>query len=189
MKESAMTSHSILLLPGSLRAGSFTTTLLRAAADLLPADFDGEVVDLIRPLPYYDGDLDQDPLPQSVIEMRARVAAADGLIVSTPEYNGSVPGGLKNWVDWATRPFQAHAMLNKPVVVLGASPSPKGAHNAVTWLTEIFGYLGARVVGESVKVASVSQFIAEDGKLDPAVIDQLRPLVDSLVEAVRHPVS
>lgn len=181
-----MASHHILLLPGSLRAGSFTTTLLNAAGDLLPEDIDGDVVDLIRGLPYYDGDLDQDPLPPAVAEMRARVAAADGIIVSTPEYNGGIPGGLKNWLDWATRPFQAHAIMNKPVVVIGASPSPKAAENAVAYLTNVFGYLGAKIAGESVRVATVTQFIAEDGKVDPAIIDQLRPLVDSLVYEVRH---
>ncbi len=182
-----MASYSVLLLPGSLRAGSFTTALLKAAGELLPDDIEGELVDLIRPLPYYDGDLDHDPLPQSVVEMRARVAAADGIIVSTPEYNGAVPGGLKNWVDWATRPFQAHAMMNKLVVVLGASPSPKGAINAVEYLTKVFGYLGARVAGESVRFASVGDFVAEDGKVDPSIIDQLRPFVDSLVAEVRNP--
>jgi chromate reductase, NAD(P)H dehydrogenase (quinone) len=184
-ESSTMATHSVLLLPGSLRAGSYTTAILRAAGDLLPDDFSGEIVDLIRPLPYYDGDLDDDPLPAAVIDIRAKLGSAGGLIIATPEYNGMVPGGLKNWVDWATRPFRAHSLIGTPVVVFGASPGGRGALGAVTWLADILARLGLQVVGESVTVPTVATKVAEDGKVDPQVIDQLRPLVDSFVEAVR----
>lgn len=176
-----MSSPRILLVAGSLRAESHTTRLLVAAGSLIPESFEVELVDQIRPLPHYDADLDGEDPPEVVRAARSAAADAAGLIISTPEYNGAVPGGLKNWVDWLTRPVAAHVLVGKPIAVIGGSPSSKGAVGAVTWLRSTLGYLGSVVVGEPVAVPKVTGEIDLDGAVSETVVEQLRGLVDALV--------
>jgi chromate reductase len=112
---------------GSLCRGSHNTNLLRAAAEVLPPGVQIEVYDRMRELPPYDADRDTDPADPAVARLREEIAAADGVLIATPEYNGSIPGLLKNALDWASRPFPDNALRGKPVAVVGASTGLFGA--------------------------------------------------------------
>src|SRR5262249_55082282 len=128
----------ILAVSGSLRAGSFNTSLLRAALEAAPEGVELELWEGIRDLPLYDEDLEDDA-PDSVRRLREDWAAADAILFSTPEYNGSVPGGLKNAIDWASRPRLEGVLRNKTVAVVGASTGQFGALWAQQDLKRILG--------------------------------------------------
>ncbi len=179
-----MTQRSILLVPGSLRSGSHTTRLLRAAGRLVPAPYVTEFTDQVRPLPHYDADFDGEGALPVVVSTRAAVEAASAVVISTPEYNGTIPGGLKNWVDWVTRPAKAHVLVGKPVAIVGASPGSKGAINAVTWLRSTMSFLGAVVVGEVVAVPDIVNKVGADGSYVDEVTEQLQALVSALVRTL-----
>jgi len=117
----------ILAVSGSLRDDSYNTKLLRAAAELAGEDVEIELWDGLKAVPPYDEDDDRDPAPAAVARFRAAIAGADGVLFATPEYNSSIPGQLKNAVDWASRPFRSGALWGKPVVVIGASSGMYGA--------------------------------------------------------------
>src|SRR5581483_5052719 len=117
----------ILGISGSLRVGSHNTRLLHAAAGLLPDGVELELFEGLRDVPPYDEDADVEPAPAAVARLRAAIADADALLISTPEYNSSVPGQLKNALDWASRPRAAAALRDKPVAVVGASAGAFGA--------------------------------------------------------------
>ena len=166
----------ILAVSGSLRAGSHNTELLRAAAALAP---DGATVELgagIGDLPIYDQDLEED-VPESVRRLRQDWSSADAILFSTPEYNGSVPGGLKNAIDWASRPQGEAALLNKTVAVVGASTGQFGALWAQQDLRRILGIAGARVVEGELPVPR-----AHEG-FDETVLDGLQAQLEALVLA------
>lgn len=110
---------SILAFAGSLRKGSFNKSLLRAAAELLPQDAELEVFDLAG-IPVFNQD-EEDHLPEKVKEFKAKIRAADAVLIATPEYNYSIPGVLKNAIDFATRPSGDNAFAKKPVAIMGAS--------------------------------------------------------------------
>jgi chromate reductase, NAD(P)H dehydrogenase (quinone) len=181
----------ILAVSGSLRAGSHNTSLLRAAADAAPA---GVEVDLFDPagiadLPLYDQDLNAGDVPASVTRLREAWAAADAILFATPEFNGSVPGGLKNAVDWASRPRLEAALTGKTVAVVGASPGQFGAMWAQADLRKILGIAGARVVGDELPVTRVHEKLAADGRLlDAELGERLRLLLGTLA-AEAAPVS
>jgi chromate reductase, NAD(P)H dehydrogenase (quinone) len=181
----------ILAVSGSLRAGSHNTSLLRAAADAAPA---GVEVDLFDPagiadLPLYDQDLDAGDVPASVTRLREAWAAADAILFATPEFNGSVPGGLKNAVDWASRPRLEAALTGKTVAVVGASPGQFGAMWAQADLRKILGIAGARVVGDELPVTRVHEKLTADGRLlDAELGERLRLLLGTLA-AEAAPVS
>jgi chromate reductase, NAD(P)H dehydrogenase (quinone) len=147
----------VLAVSGSLRAGSYNTELLRAAANAAPEGVEVELWEGIGDLPVYDEDLEED-VPRSVRRLREEWGAADAILFATPEYNGSVPGGLKNAVDWASRPRGEAALLNKTVAVVGASAGQFGALWAQQDLRRILGIAGARVVGSELPVSR-----AQDG--------------------------
>ena len=172
----------ILAVSGSLREGSFNTSLLRRAAqEAAPDGIELELWEGIGDLPFYDEDLEQD-VPESVRRLRAEWASADAILFATPEYNGSVPGALKNAVDWASRPRLEAVLRNKPVAVVGASTGQFGALWAQQDLKRILGIAGARVVGEPLPVSR-----AHEG-FDEAVYQGLRTALETLVEAA-DPVS
>lgn len=107
-------------ISGSLRAVSWNTGLLRAAAELLPQGMSLEMIDL-APVPLYNQDLDKpELLPDGVRQLRERIRAADALLIATPEYNYSIPGVLKNAIDWASRPIQGSPLSGKPMAMMGA---------------------------------------------------------------------
>jgi chromate reductase, NAD(P)H dehydrogenase (quinone) len=195
----------ILAVSGSLRAGSFNTGLLRAALEAAPEGVELELWEGIGELPLYDEDLDagnvpgkagavqrqawETDVPESVRRLREDWAAADAILFATPEYNGSVPGGLKNAIDWASRPRLAGVLRNKPVAVVGASTGQFGALWAQQDLKRILGVAGARVVGTEIPVARADErFDAEGRFLDGEVFEQLRLHLTTLAsEAVVAP--
>ena len=170
----------VLAVSGSMRAGSYNTRLLEEAVAAAPAGVDVELLDpaLLAELPAYDQDLDVDgEVPVSVLRLRDAWAEADAILFATPEFNGSVPGGLKNAVDWASRPRGEAALLNKTVAVIGASPGQFGALWAQNDLRRILGIAGARVVGEPLPVARAQEGFSESTR------GALRSRLDLLVEA------
>ena len=178
----------ILAVSGSLREGSFNTSLLRAAAEAAPDGVELELWEGIGELPPYDDDLEL-AAPEPVRRLRETWAAADAILFATPEYNGSVPGGLKNAIDWASRPKLEAVLRNKPVAVVGASTGQFGALWAQQDLKRILGIAGARVVGTEIPVARAQErFDAEGRLLDGEVFEQLRLHLTTLAsEAVAAP--
>jgi chromate reductase len=174
----------VLGVSGSLRTGSYNALLLEEAAAAAPSGVDVELFDssLLGELPAYDQDLDvEGDVPVSVQRLREAWAEADAILFATPEFNGSVPGGLKNAIDWASRPRLEAALTNKTVAVTGASTGQFGALWAQNDLRRILGIAGARVVGEALPVAR-----AHDG-FGEATRDALRSQLDLLVEATGVP--
>ena len=173
----------ILAVSGSLRAGSHNTSLLRAAIDAAPQGVEVELFDPagIADLPLYDQDLDTSDLPQSVVRLREEWGNADAILFATPEYNGSVPGGLKNAVDWGSRPRLEAPLTNKTVAVVGASPGQFGALWAQADLRRILGIAGARVVGDELPVTRAHEkFDAEGRLLDEELRGRLSLLLETL---------
>jgi chromate reductase, NAD(P)H dehydrogenase (quinone) len=169
----------VLAVSGSLRAGSYNTALLLEATRLAPAGVEVELWEGIGDLPIYDQDLDGDDVAESVRRLREDWGSADAILFATPEYNGSVPGGLKNAVDWASRPKGDASLLNKTVAVVGASMGQFGALWAQQDLRRILGIAGARVVGNELPVSR-----AHEG-LDEAAIQGLRTALEALVLAAQ----
>jgi chromate reductase len=166
----------ILAVSGSLRAGSYNTQLLRAAAAVSPDGVTVELWDGVGDLPIYDQDLEDD-VPESVRRLREDWSSADAILFATPEYNGSVPGGLKNAIDWASRPKGDAALLNKTVAIVGASTGQFGALWAQQDLRRILGIAGARVVEGELPVPR-----AHEG-LGDAALDGLAAKLEALVLA------
>lgn len=146
---------SVLVVTGSARSASYTRALGEALAAALP---DAALAPRLTVLPFYDQDLDATP-PAEVAALRAQVAAADALVVLTPEYNGTVPGLLGNAVDWLSRPYGAGALRGKPVVAVAASPGGVGGARAVVALRTVLANAGAELVGPPVTVPEVDQLL------------------------------
>ena len=173
----------ILAVSGSLRAGSHNTNLLRAAIDAAPQGIEVELFDPagIADLPLYDQDLDAGDVPLSVARMREEWGAADAILFATPEYNGSIPGGLKNAIDWASRPRLEAPLMNKTTAVIGASPGQFGAMWAQADLRRVLGIAGARVVGDELPVTRVHVKLDAEGRLlDGELFERLRLLLSTL---------
>lgn len=179
----------VLGLSGSLRRGSHNTALLRAAAELLPAGARLQIYDGIGAVPPYDADVDADPAHASVAHLRAAIAAADAVLVATPEYNASVPGVLKNALDWASRPYATNPLRHKPAAVVGASTGIFGAVWAQAEVRKVLAHLGARVIDRELPVTEADERFDADGRLvDPGVAAGLADLVADLVGSSRAPV-
>jgi chromate reductase len=178
----------ILAVSGSLRESSFNTSLLRAAIEAAPEGVELELWEGLGELPLYDGDLETD-IPESVRRLREAWDAADAILFATPEYNGSVPGGLKNAIDWASRPKQEAVLRNKTVAVVGASTGQFGALWAQQDLKRILGIAGARVVGTEIPVGRAEERFDSEGRLlDGEIFEQLRLHLTTLAsEAVPAP--
>jgi chromate reductase len=178
----------ILAVSGSLRESSFNTSLLRAAVEAAPDGIELDLWEGLGELPLYDEDLEDD-VPASARRLREDWAAADAILFSTPEYNGSVPGGLKNAIDWASRPRLEAVLRNKPVAVVGASTGQFGALWAQQDLKRILGIAGARVVGTEIPVSRAHEKFDGEGRLlDGEIFEQLRLHLTTLAsEAVAVP--
>ena len=172
----------ILAFSGSLRAESYNTALARAARELAPEGVDLELYENLAALPPYDAEADGEDPPVAVFDLRARIAAADALLLVTPEYNGSIPGVLKNAVDWASRPHREAALWGKTVAVAGATTGQYGALWAQQDLRRVLGIAGARVIDGDLPVARAQNVFDEDGRLrDPVVTERLRRHLAALV--------
>ena len=156
---------NILGIVGSLRKGSSNRALLEAIArDLAPEGMTIEVAD-ISGVPLYNEDVRADGFPPAVQGLRDRIAAADGVIIATPEYNYSVPGVLKNAIDWASRPPE-QPFDGKPLAILGASPGRLGTARAQYHLRQVFIFLNAMVMNKpEVMVGSVHDVLGDDGSI------------------------
>ncbi len=151
---------TILGIAGSLRAGSHNAQLLRLAAEELPEDVAFDVFEGLAELPAYDHDLD-DLAPDAVDELKAAIRAADAVLIATPEYNGSIPGALKNALDWVSRPIAETPIRSKPVAVIGASTGAFGGVWAQRELKKVLGLMGARVLDLELPVAKADRALAD----------------------------
>lgn len=175
----------ILAISGSLRADSWNTTLLRAAAELLPSGAELVLHEGLKAIPPFDEDDEHDP-HGAVHALRDAVRAADAILVATPEYNHSLPGQLKNAIDWASRPTHDPALKDKPAGVIGASVGLFGAVWAQAETRKVLGAAGASVLDRELPVGQASQHFDVDGALvTPELREELRALLADLVAAAQ----
>lgn len=154
----------ILGISGSLRRDSYNRRLLRAAAALLPPELELVIFEGLKGVPPFDEDDEPNP-PIGVRTLREAIAGADALLIATPEYNSSIPGQLKNAVDWASRSPSNPVLLNRPVAVIGASTGMFGAVWAQAELRKAVASAGARVIDRELPVGYAAEAFAEDGNL------------------------
>jgi chromate reductase, NAD(P)H dehydrogenase (quinone) len=178
----------ILGLSGSLRRGSYNSGLLRAAAELVPAQVEIEIAS-IRDIPLYDADLETGPgTPAAVVALKQSIVAADGLLIATPEYNNSVPGVLKNTIDWLSRPPSDAGRIfgGRLVAVMGASPGIYGTVQAQTaWLPIMRTLRMHPWLGPRLAVANAGAVFDDSGTLkDEKVRVQLREFVQGFVQFI-----
>lgn len=170
----------ILGIAGSLRKASYNMGVLRAAQQLAPAGVTIDIFD-ISPIPVYNQDLDSAP-PAAVTQLKAALRTSDAIVISTPEYNYSVPGVLKNAIDWASRPYGDSAWLNKPVALMGASVGMFGTARAQYHLRQSFVFLDAYVLNQpEVMIANASQRFDGEGNLTD---DKAKELIKKQIEAL-----
>ena len=176
----------ILGISGSLRRDSHNLKLLRAAAELLPAGVELEIWGGLKQVPPYDEDDDHAAAARAVAQLRAALASADAVLFATPEYNSSVPGQLKNALDWASRPHATNVLRNKPVAVVGASAGFFGGVWAQAELRKILAAIGARVVDGEVAVGRAADRFDVGGRLvDDEARAQLAEVLDALLAETR----
>ncbi len=156
----------VLGLSGSLRAGSHNSRLLRAAAELLPPGAELVEFDGLKAIPPYDED-DEAAGHEAVDALRAAIASADAVLISTPEYNHSLPGQLKNALDWISRPLTESPVRNKPAAVIGASTGLFGAVWAQAEGRKVLSALGARVIDRELPVGMADDAFDGDRLADP----------------------
>lgn len=180
---------NILAISGSLRKDSYNTALLRAVKALAHADMTIDLVDPkdIEALPLYNQDNEATAYPSKATELKDRIAKADGIIISTPEYNRSIPGALKNMLDWSTRPYGDNPWKGKPVYVLGASIGPIAAALAQYDLKKVLTYFNARVLGQPEFYCGVAQnkFDAEGNLTDDDTKKFIGTALDAFTEFIK----
>jgi chromate reductase, NAD(P)H dehydrogenase (quinone) len=180
----------ILGISGSLRRDSHNTALLRAAAELLPPGVELEIFDGLKAIPPYDADDDIPGETDPAVEaLKQAIANADAVLVATPEYNHSIPGVLKNALDWVSRPYDATPLRGKPVAVIGASTGLFGAVWAQAEARKVLRTIGAHVLDDELPVGIAHEAFDEQGRLrDPELTARLHDVVSSLVREVGTPV-
>ncbi len=175
----------VLAISGSLRRDSYNTKLLRAAEELFPPEVEVEIWEGLKAVPPYDEDDDVEAAPAAVAALRAAIAGADAVLFATPEYNSSIPGQLKNAIDWVSRPLVTSPLRNKPVAVVGASSGAFGAVWSQAELRKVLAATGARVVDADVAVGHAATKFDEEGHLVDEANEQLAEVVDSLLAETR----
>jgi chromate reductase len=155
----------VLGISGSLRRGSLNSALLRGAAERLPGGAELVELDRLREVPPYDEDVEAEATPAVVEDLRAAVRDADAVLIATPEYNHSLPGQLKNALDWISRPAGKSALNGKPAAVIGASTGMFGAVWAQAELRKVLGAMGGRVVEAELPVGHARELLV-DGRLE-----------------------
>ena len=173
----------ILGISGSLRRDAHNTRLLRAAAELTPPGVELLVCEALnlKTVPPYDEDDEAGAAPAAVAQWRAAISGADAVLFATPEYNSSIPGQLKNALDWVSRPMATNPLRNVPVAVIGASPGAFGAVWAQAELKKVVGLIGARVLPIELPVAKAVMLFDADGRL---IDDELRVRLSEVVSAL-----
>src|SRR3954447_9462545 len=158
----------VLGISGSLRRESYKSRLLPTEAELLPSGVELEVFDGLKAIPPYDADDDVEPAPAAVAALRDAIADADAVLVATPEYSASIPGVVKNALDWASRPHATNPLRGKPAAVVGASTGMFGAVWAQADARKVLSTIGARVLDRELPVPEADERFDADGTLrDP----------------------
>jgi chromate reductase len=174
----------ILGISGSARRDSHNTKLLRAAAELLPAGVELVEWEGLTALPIFDEDLEANR-PGAVEDLHEAMAQADAVLIATPEYNHSIPGGLKNALDWVSRPHSENPLRRKPALVVGASTGLFGAVWAQAEARKVLASLGASVLDAELAVGMADSAFGDDGRLvDPELAERLRTHVEALAAEV-----
>ena len=177
-----MAPASILLLSGSVREGSVNTAVLRTAAELLPAGLSPVVFTGLGGLPHFNPDLDHDPLPPAVAQLRSAIADASALLFSTPEYAGTLPGALKNLLEWTVGGVE---ITGKPTGWINPSTGPTGARGTYETLRTVLEYTDALVVPEACVTATVNRAQIVDGLIaDDGIRDRIHAALAALAGAV-----
>ena len=181
----------VLGIAGSLRRGSLNSALLRAAAERLPAGAALIPFEQLSEIPPYDEDVEVDSVPEVVRDLREAILNADAVLIATPEYNHSIPGQLKNALDWASRPAGKSALNGKPAATIGASTGMFGAVWAQAELRKVLGAMGGRVLEAELPVAHARDLRHGDRlELPPEQAEQLEEILAELVAAAeREPVA
>ncbi|HEY4522113.1 MAG TPA: NAD(P)H-dependent oxidoreductase [Candidatus Paceibacterota bacterium] len=180
---------NILVIYGSLREKSINKALAQAIAE---HKLDGMDVELcgVGDLPLYDQDIEQSAFPPEALEFKRKIAEAEGVIIVTPEYNRSMPGSLKNAIDWSSRPSGQHPWGGKPVGVMGASSGARGTIVAQYDLKRIMNYFGAHLMGNpEFHLDNSDEKITDDGVLqDEKTIAHLKKYLESFKSHVEKPI-
>jgi chromate reductase len=183
-----MPTIKIAGIAGSLRRGSVNRMLLRAAGQVLPPGAELEIWDYLDRVPPFNEDWEADPAPPAVAGLRELIAGADALLIATPEYNRSIPGQLKNALDWASRPRGSAVLRGKPAAVISASPRADGAAEAAADLRKVLAEAGASVADAGLAVPRAFAQFTPGGRLaDPGLEAQLRAVTADLIQAVQVP--
>jgi chromate reductase len=171
----------ILGFAGSLRKGSYNKALLRASLELLPAGVELEIFDL-EGIPPFNQDSEDQPV-EKVRDFKAKIRAADAILIATPEYNYSIPGVLKNAIDCASRPYGDNAFEHKPVAIMGAAPGMIGSARAQYHLRQCFVFLSCFALNHpEVMVPHAHEKIDEEGRVtDEKTRELIRQLIEGLV--------
>ncbi len=175
----------IVGIAGSLRSASWARSLLRAAANLQSVNVRVTVWEGLEAVPLFNQDA-EDPVPAGVAEMRQLIENSDALLIATPEYNQAIPGVLKNALDWASRPYGASVLTDKPVAVVGTSPLPSGAASALSDVQEVLSVLRAEVVEADLAIGQVHTRIDAEGTIsDPELAVRLAELLVKLAQSAK----
>ena len=172
----------ILGIAGSLRRESYNRAALRAATQLVPEDATIDIFE-IDGIPGFNQDEEQNP-PAKIVELKRRIREADAILIVTPEYNYSIPGVLKNAIDWASRPYNDNAWDGKPAAIMGASIGTIGTARAQYHLRQMFVFLNVFPINQpEVMIANASERFDAEGKLThEATREFIRQLLQNLVE-------
>jgi chromate reductase, NAD(P)H dehydrogenase (quinone) len=177
----------VLGISGSLRRDSYNSALLRAAAERLPAGVELVEYEGLHEIPAYDSDLEAAGTPAAVAALRAAVRDADAVLIATPEYNHSIPGALKNALDWVSRPAGQSALMGKPAAAIGASTGMFGAVWAQAETRKVLGALGGRVVEQELPIPRAQEhFEGGELRLTPEQSTQLQEILAELVAEVEE---
>ena len=171
----------LLAISGSLRRGSHNTTLLRAAADLLPPSVELDLFDDLKAVEPYDEDDDVGQGPIGARRLRDAIDSADAVLIATPEYNSSIPGQIKNGIDWASRPLGENALWGKPTAVIGASTGSFGAVWAQAEVRKTVAAAGARIVDKDLPIGHADDAFDEGRLKDQELRERYTEILDELV--------
>jgi NAD(P)H-dependent FMN reductase len=183
-REREMSDTKVLVLLGSLRAASINRQLAELAVETAPDGVSLQLFDRLGELPFYNEDIDNDDVAEPVAALRAAAADVDAALVVTPEYNGSIPGVLKNAIDWLSRPFGDSALKDKPLAVVGTAAGQYGGVWAHDETRKSFGVAGPRVVEDLKLSVPAKTFDGKHPRENVEVTENLRDVVGKLAAEV-----